>query len=141
MFSSRIQGLIIVIVGGFLIIFGVTFFSETEGYNTANESVKEYVSTSMYTNRDDSARVSRREFYLNKTDFEKDVSKKIKARYGDSTKITYDYLHNDKSSNDESIKGVRVYIVTEKERYVTTNIIDFSNKSDDKNDDITDLQE
>lgn len=140
MFSSRIQGLLIVVLGGMFIIFGLMWFGSQEGYNTANETIKEYVSTSIYKNRDDSARTNRQEFYLDKSAFESDVSKKIKDKYGNDTKITYDYMQNAKSSNPESIKGVRVYFEEGKEKYVTTNIIDLANQSDDRADDITNLQ-
>lgn len=140
MFSSRIQGLLIVVLGGMFIIFGLMWFGSQEGYNTANETIKEYVSTSIYKNRDDSARTNRQEFYLDKSAFETDVSKKIKNKYGNDTKITYDYMQNSKSSNPESIKAVRVYFEEGKEKFVTTNIIDLANQSNDRADDINNLQ-
>jgi uncharacterized lipoprotein YmbA len=95
----------------FLIIAGLVVFV-LGNYQTDVESLSltETLRTTALANRDDSARVSQGDFYLDKENFEKEFEQTIKrqASYQNSKlTITFDYLI---SANGQGIKAIRVSV-------------------------------
>lgn len=102
-------------------IFFRTYETDTTILNT-----QEVLRSTAIENKDDSARVTKGSFFINKKNFERDFKKSIlkQPMYEDKdVKFTFDYLETRK----KGIKGIKVFVEAEKEIETATCVLALPN--------------
>lgn len=109
---------------GFLFValifhYGSNQYSQDSTVKTMQETIR----VTAISNRDDSARINKGSFVLNKEDFEKDFIQKYKSGKNvnvEPTDFKFDYLDNPNGG----IKAIKVKVVSGRIEYQATSILD-----------------
>lgn len=95
-----------VVLAGFIAFMFLNSYSSDSNAMTLTETLR---STAL-SNKDDAARISPGEFYMDKENFEKEFSESILKQplyKGKKVEITFDYL---KTNDQKGVKGIKVFV-------------------------------
>lgn len=117
-----LTGLVVAVMVGLLVFYGRTNLD----VDSNQVGMTEMIRTTVINNRDDSARVQRGTFILDKDNFETDF-KELFARgrnLSSSDDVDYDFEYLKDGSKEDAVKAVRVTVLVNGTEFKATSIVD-----------------